>query len=512
MKYRLLIAAAALCLLLGGCAPKQTSEPAAVSETVPAAEPVQEEPQPLPLPEPEPEPEPEPAPEPEPDHRTIVGDSCSACVYDDISVSKEQALRSRRYVFDDDTTVVMYRSEGGQTAGFPVGACPRQAGTIWFYDAQSGTMQSRPLETGTYAENVLFLSLEDGSEYLVYTPKTYQRIENGAILHQPDCAGTLQIEAADGELILTAAGVFSETSDFCDCTVFYSPTPKNDPQHINSCVFPFAAYTSDLEAKWCYDGYYYITPENYTPAGENCYYACAASYLLKCMANRIGLCPAADALSLAMTDTMLMSQNELGFWPTVTVSDWLRDDYGIGSGFYDTRFNTDFIQILWTISKKLGSNLYADALNAYASFYLQLAEKNHIETENGGWLVCDYWQEAEHQQTHSSLNHLMSECLALYHMNELLDRPELEELTQKELQAITDTAPGWVMENHDLHYCAFPDGTFGKEDYPYLTYNDLLAMQQYLQDTGREAVPALDFLMREKKLWMDANGVTEYNH
>ena len=37
------------------------------------------------------------------------------------------------------------------------------------------------------------------------------------------------------------------------------------------------------------DGYYRFTPSNYVPTGENYYYRCVASYLIRLMASRLAL-------------------------------------------------------------------------------------------------------------------------------------------------------------------------------------------------------------------------------
>ena len=52
--------------------------------------------------------------------------------------------------------------------------------------------------------------------------------------------------------------------------------------------------------------------------------------------------PASRAIGLAMIDLMREQQNEYGFIPSQAGSTWLKTDYGIAPGYYDTRFNTDF--------------------------------------------------------------------------------------------------------------------------------------------------------------------------
>lgn len=78
------------------------------------------------------------------------------------------------------------------------------------------------------------------------------------------------------------------------------------------------------------------------------------------------------------------------------------------------------------------------------------------------------------------------------------------------LLAIEDTGSGWVMPNHNLYYSIKPDGTYVEGDYPYLTYNDLYYLREYLTGVNRTETDTLTYLMGEKLQWMEQNGVTGY--
>ena len=134
----------------------------------------------------------------------------------------------------------------------------------------------------------------------------------------------------------------------------------------------------------------------------------------------------------------------------------------------------------------------------------------NIATENGGWLIPDYWHPDEHTTPHLSLNHQLAECLALYHAADLLNRKDLRALADRMLLAIVDTGSGWVMPNHNLYYSIKPDGTYVEGDYPYLTYNDLYDLRKYLSSSERPELETLTYLMGEKLQWMQNNGVTGY--
>lgn len=221
-------------------------------------------------------------------------------------------------------------------------------------------------------------------------------------------------------------------------------------------------------------------------------------------------CKAAPALVILSLDTMSQRQNQYGYVPTTPGSEWLQGDYGIGPGFYDTRFNTDLLELYISATRRLGKGMFEETMNRYLAFFSQVADTSHIPTETGGWLIPDYWHPDEITAPHTSLNHQASECLALYHAADLLNRKDLRALADRMLLAIVDTGSGWVMPNHNLYYSIKPDGTYVEGDYPYLTYNDLYDLRKYLSSSERPELETLTYLMGEKLQWMQNNGVTGY--
>ena len=73
------------------------------------------------------------------------------------------------------------------------------------------------------------------------------------------------------------------------------------------------------------------------------------------------------------------------------------------------------------------------------------------------------------------------------------------------------TADQWRMAEGNLYYAYLPDGAMMDGDYPYLTYNDLLDLQSLYTARHGSLSVALQTLMDSKRVWMDANGVTDYN-
>ena len=108
---------------------------------------------------------------------------------------------------------------------------------------------------------------------------------------------------------------------------------------------------------------------------------------------------------------------------------------------------------------RLGKGMFEETMNRYLALFAQVGDTGHIPTETGGWLIPDYWHPDEITAPHTSLNHQASECLALYHAADLLNRKDLRALADRMLLAIVDTGPGWVRPNHNLYYSIKPDGT-----------------------------------------------------
>ncbi|MCI6908189.1 MAG: hypothetical protein MR832_03425, partial [Clostridiales bacterium] len=103
-------------------------------------------------------------------------------------------------------------------------------------------------------------------------------------------------------------------------------------------------------------------------------------------------------------------------------------------------------------------------------------------------------------------NHQLAEILYLYRDGSAGACAAADRL----LAGIEDTGTAWIRADGNLHYARLPDGSFGLEDYPTLTYNDLYALQKELYGTTGKTNAVLDALMRAKLGWMRKNGVTGY--
>lgn len=430
-------------------------------------------------------------------------------IYEAASAMENGSVQRRVYEMPDGGLVAMGRAEaGGGEILLDSWTANSPSGTIRYFDG-GGNWVEAPLDEGQYQAATIEITMEDGSNFFLYTPKAYAFVEPGTLEYLPACGGVLQAARTEDGWAFSLRLAGPEDGYLCDYTLARTQAPLLDWIREN-CPDTWMNYTQDGAGKWCFDGYYRTTPSSYTPTGENMVYRCPASYVVRSLALAGVENATAEALSLAMLETLTRNQTEYGCWLTEPESQWLSSAYQVGPGFYDTRFNSDLMEIYTEVYARLGGDFLQEAMTRYADFYLNFAEAHHTETENGGWFVEDYWNPDGNQPIHTSLNHQLAECLTLYHLADALDRQELREAAQRMLLAVEDTASSWIKKNHDLYYRIQPDGTYYGTDYPYLTYNDLYDLQAYLTESGAPSSEALDQLMQAKKQWMDANHITEY--
>ena len=427
-----------------------------------------------------------------------------------VSETGEAHLSKRVYPFPDGVSVTMLRLGGKENAA-PLYSCSvsEKKGTVHTFDEASGEWTAAPLSALRIRPSLAVIEFENGKTLFFDRAKTYRTLENDVLEHLPEQDGLLRLIPTKRGWQVQVYGNAAEGA-VCDLLVLESDHSIFDWSGSSNSATAWASHTRNGVSKWCYSGYYRTTPANYIPTGENCYYRCTASYLPRLILEQLGVCSAAAPLTVSMLETIAAQQNQYGFWETVPESEWLSSDYRIVGSFYDTRFNTDLIEIFIGANRKLGSGLFVSTIRRYLDYYTAFAAQSHEETASGGWLVHDYWQPDAHYPTHTSLNHLLAECLTLYHLADLFEDESIRELGDRLLLAVQDTGQDWVKGDCDLHYCIFADGTYGRQDYPYLTYNDMYAMQEYLSETRGSRDETLDTLMYYKRIWMINNGITAY--
>lgn len=273
----------------------------------------------------------------------------------------------------------------------------------------------------------------------------------------------------------------------------------------------FKVHDLAIERRWSWDGYYFKTPSNYNPSGENVLYRHSANYTGSSF-SRYGTSLAALDLGFIMTNTCLKNQNAEGYWATGPISEWLQKDFNINGNFYDTRFSTDFAIGLVFAYERYGYKPFLEGAIKYAQYFKNHAEKNHYDAGDG-WLVDDYAQagnQGEYKRTHVSLNHQVNEINFLYYLYNATKDTSYFDLADKMLKGIENTKDKWVLNDGNLNYALMYNGTNNvMVDYPYLTYNDLFELKYILSTYGKSSV-AVNYLMDCKKGYMDRVGITEY--
>ncbi len=456
------------------------------------------------------EPSAEPQPEPVYPLKISSGDF-SVDFYEDEQIlgdDLDMRLLSRLYMEEDGSYLLMERAENNSSGYMFYAESLARSSRIGRYDAQAADWVWEQPAEGPVEGSVIAVERAEGGFAIITRPMCYDIIENQSARYYPQLDGIIEIteESYGLQLTVKAAGQHSQVCDF----MIYSSDTLELTKDLDNCAKLLEREYRGGECRWLYNAYYSLAPENYEPTGENVYYICHASYTLGSVLERVPYCREAVLYSFAFMDTAARHQNSRGFFPTYSVSGWLKEDYGIGAGFYDTRFNTDLMQDFWYSAQVLGSCPYPGVIDSYLEFYLDYCKNNHTDTPSGGWFVADYGSEGKHRMPHTSLNHQASEALLMYELGDLLGREDLIELADKLRTAIGDGGQSWKRADGDLHYAVFPDGSFGLDDYEYLTYNDLFKLQRYLRQSGRAADYRLTSIMEIKKEWMDRNGIDAY--
>lgn len=420
-------------------------------------------------------------------------------------------LYRRRYTMESGDTVLFGRLQSGQDSAsyrlLDQWELNCSDATVYSWDVDNNAWAIQPLDAGTINSTCIYVD-SDTEDFFFYMPLGFI-LRDRTSLESNGSRGYLEVKSQARGYRLKLYGSFIAENSCCDYTVVHSDGDSSLIDTSDEALMQnLSRWTNIGEHRWLYDGYYRVSPDSYVPSGKNYVYRCVAAYAVRDMVNYSDMCRLSDDLCTAMLDTVSLQQTDEGFFATMPESEWLREDYGIGPGFYDTRFNSDLMKIYLLHYKSHGG--FEQTIDRYFSFFQKFAAERHFETENGGWLVYDYYP--SEIPVHISLNHQLSEIEMLYEYSECLGRPELSELADRMLLGIEDTADGWIREDSNLHYCIYVDGSYGKDDYPALTYNDMYNVQKILERQKGARNETLDALMQAKQIWMDRNGVTEYYH
>lgn len=256
------------------------------------------------------------------------------------------------------------------------------------------------------------------------------------------------------------------------------------------------------------DGYYSRTPESYSGYQENAFWRNPGVHIPY---NYVLFGNDRASYDLGYIQLYLSSLNieEEGYFKTEPESAWLREEYGIPGGYYDTRFNADMGVALVKAYQKYGEPYFLSQAERMLSFFKGFAADYHYSFYSDGtaegWLIQDYWhQDGGYEPVHSALNHQVQETLFLYLAGEALGDADAIALADTMLQGIEMTSDIWIKPGGDLHYGYTPEGTFDRQDYPDLTYHDMVRLQKQLEEMGRDRSAGLERLIVSKKQFIDS--------
>lgn len=381
---------------------------------------------------------------------------------------------------------------------------PGETGTARYYNGRQ--WKEIPIIEGSYGYGTLFLSTGEAS-VIVCPPAAYRDMD-GVISYIKETEGRLLIEKKYDGWHFTFVSAPAEPGDNIEYMFLSSPKPLID-WSLEGAEKDWAGYIFSRASRWTYDGYYYTTPDNYIPKVENSFYRLPAAHITGKFVVNSDKYRAARYFALPMLHVMRELQNDMGFFPTEPGCQWLMDDYGVGPGFFDTRFNADLVLAMMRAIKRLGADFLTDTVRRYGEYFLGYAANQGI-ADGEGILLPDYWNPAGCGISHTSLNHQCAQALMCFELSSVLEDSRFYDLAIKLVEGVTDKTDFWMARSDkNLNY-AWLDGEVVGIDYPYLTYDDIVKLQNaFVYYTGRRS-EQLDALAQYKLTWMKKHHVTGY--
>ncbi len=419
------------------------------------------------------------------------------------NIGNGQIVRQEYVLHNEDSVMFAAADISGIDEETVLETIECKEGAIHLFSTDGG-WEIFSLKEGVFRGTMFVLDHNAGS-YMAYLPMEWMLLKNGSRRLLSEDGYIKIIEGKNGFFVQVCTSKTAEESSI-DYTVVKSGKTLVDWDYPQ-CLELWGHYTNSGKGKWCSDGYYWNAPATYDPTGKDVYYRMVESYISRSFLAIAHAYRLAEDLAIGTLNIMAEQQNEEGFFPTLSLSTWLFRSYSLQAGFYDTRFNSGLIDMFITAYSYYGLKNHYDVLANYAMFYAEYAETHHRKTQNGGYLIDDYYHPGGGTETHASLNHLLAEAFVLYRLSDALGDTKLELLADKIVLAAEDTFDLWIAKNGDLHYAIYPDGEFKGKDYPDLTYKDLLALQDMLEVRNGARSEKLDYLIEAKKKYMEKNGI-----
>lgn len=195
------------------------------------------------------------------------------------------------------------------------------------------------------------------------------------------------------------------------------------------------------------------------------------------------------------------SIGEAGYVPTQPMSEWLKSDFNIKYNFYDTRFNSDTMSSLIYIYKDYPDKYVLDKVSKYIKFY-----KNYYKTKQykvgKAIFVPDYMDSTGKNKINpTALNHFIAEAEVMFQYYQLTGDKESHKIAQEMLNSIKLTSSKWIRSDGDLWYRVTPEGAYKTNDYPLVTYNDLVTFRLILKTVEGKVPPEIEKMYQSKQKW-----------
>lgn len=351
------------------------------------------------------------------------------------------------------------------------------------------------------AHSSLYLS-GDGVHLRLSRLSSLQDLGQTVYAYRHAAAGAT-LSCVSGKLLISLPLDCSENGSFQTSGVLTSDEGVNweDEEAVNNVQNLDA---SSIDYHLHSNGVYVAMPEDYSPRkkGESHIYRTASAWLLgPCTYESNGTLFGTVGKSILYN--YLDHVNQDGFLPTEPTSGWLQSDFGIGGGFYDTRFNFDTMKRLMRAEAVWDDHAIGETVNRMLEFYCTFADQNQFDFL-GYPFVPDYGNaDGSASNALSSLNHYLSEGVLLLRAGDTYGDPNYSKRGWKILDSINATYYRWIRDNADLWYAVYPDGWLRRNDYVEVTYNDLTDAAALLSKYGRwEEYTGIQALLHEKERWL----------
>lgn len=424
-------------------------------------------------------------------------------VYEGSARSGELALT----LYADPTAGTLYFLEN--TAAVPVELrvskqdCPGAVTLREFlYGTASGsTARTVPSGSGFGSETSLYL---EGDGLFVQSGRTVRLEPKGNTVYAVETAETgTMFSVEDGVFTLRTRIAADGAARACyHGAACISPLVDWDTPHRAQKIINFDTTNEYL---FLADGHYYAKPLDYMPCANEegrFVYKTAASFV-----HKSAIEPNSGSylrlLGLYLLYTRIESFNAQGYIPNPCESQWLKTDYQIGAGFYDTRFNIDAIRALLFAERAGAEPRIRETVERALDYYIDFRAKSSF-LANGSFFAPDYRDaDGVTASGHSSLNHSLAEGLALIEAGRQYGRSDYIAEGLQVLDELEKSWSNWLRPNGDLWYGVTRSAEMIHDDYVSVTYNDLVAVAKLLNDMGRlDRYPGLYALLMSKEAWL----------